>query len=182
MKKDKKHDFMKSAISIKAVHDLSDEEMDFAPELVEKRDFNYRKGVAHRYGKETYTKAAKWWQNLSPREKKGTGAEETEEIIKSFLETNPKETNAGTIRKAITSKNIKNDIFDPITDIDRDESGNIVPAKKIKAERKIPRQPSPEELSRMSLKEIGDLIIQVRDSKWPGGTEEIPGLDGVGSE
>ena len=181
MKKNKKHDFMASAIRIKEAHDLSDQEMDFVPELVEKRDFNYRKGVAKKYGRVTYTAAAKWWQGLSPREKKATGAEDTEEIIKSFLENNPGEADSKTIRKAIVSKKIKNDIFDSIADVDRDEVGNIVPAKKIKVQKKPPRQPTKEELAKMSLKEIGDLIIQTKNALWPdgAGAEQIPGLDSI---
>jgi len=43
-----------------------------------------------------------------------------------------------------------------------------------------PRQPSPQEISKMSVREIADLIRQTRDALWPGGGggEDIPGLSG----
>ena len=55
----------------------------------------------------------------------------------------------------------------------------IVKAKKLKVRRKPPHQPTPQELSKMSVKEIADLIIQTRDSLWPGkGRENFNRLDG----
>jgi len=54
-----------------------------------------------------------------------------------------------------------------------------------KVKKSPPRQPSTKELSKMSIKEIADLIIQTRDALWPSGggdSEQIPGLRGVGAE
>jgi electron transfer flavoprotein alpha/beta subunit len=116
-------------------------------------------------------------------ERAQTKADTVEEIYQAYLANNPNKVSSKTIKKA-TQKPVRDHTLDPLGPPEVGDDGRIRPGKKMVPKKTPPRQPSPQEISKMSVKEIADLIIATRDSLWPGGggDAEVPGIEAVGME
>ena len=182
-KTDKRREFLNSLIRTKEEHDLSDAEMDeFVPGEVDAREKGFKKKLISIVGKELYTEASEWYQSLSPQERsraKGEGGEI--DILISFATKNPSKVSGKDIKRIEKATQLSDERLEPIRAVERDDEGKIRVAPKIKVEKKVPRQPSPKELSKMSVKDIAKLIADTRDALWPsgGGDSEVPGIEGI---
>ena len=186
-KKTRERAFAKSILKTRKEYDLDNSQMEeyvSGAGLTEK-DQAYKVAVAKKYGKPIAVKVAKWWRDLTPLERAQTHAEKAEEIYRAYLASNPdaKGVSSKHFKKA-TQKPIRDSSLDPLGPPEVGNDGRIRPGKKMVLKKTPPRQPSPQELSKMSVREIADLIRQTRDALWPGGGggEDIPGLSGVGAE
>ena len=180
----KQQRFTRKVLKTKEEFLLDDDQMNewVVPE-VERRSKDYMIAVAKKYGKSIAKDVIKWWMDLSPLERAQTHAENAEEIYQSYMVNKDS--------KKITSKVIKkakNPIHDPRWDElgppEMDDNYRVRPGKKMDLKKPPPREPTAAELKKMSQKEIADLIVQIRDYKWPsgGGDAEVPGIEGVGVE
>jgi len=183
-KKTRERAFTKSILKNRREYDLSDSAMEEyitnANLLGKTRD--YQKAVAKKYGKPVAIAVAKWWQDLTHLERAQTKADTAEEIYQAYLVNNPDKVSSKIIKKATKGK-VHDHTLDELGPPEVGDDGKIRPGKKMVLKKTPPRQPSPQEISKMSVREIADLIRQTRDALWPGGGggEDIPGLSGVGA-
>jgi len=147
------------------------------------------KETLRRYGKKDIKKAILWWQDLEPGDRKfwNPDTNSLESLVHGYYENS--KASSQQIKKALgrdgkPKERIKSVYEEPIPTPEYDEDWNLAPAKKKVKPKTPPRQPTPKELAKMSVKEIASLIKETKDALWPsgGGGEEIGGLDGVGVE
>jgi len=183
--KSKKEKIVRSALRLQAEHNLDDDEMGFIPEEFENRDSTYKRKFITTMGKPVYTEISQWFQGLSPREKEQAKGKDRDEknILLAFVAKNQNHPilTHGNIKKIQKAVSLKDDRFEPIRSVERDEeTGELRPAK-IVVERKAPHIPTQKEMRTMSVKDIAKAIEAIRDYNWPsgGGDSEVSGIEGI---
>ncbi len=179
----KRKRFLRDVIKTKKEYDLDDQVMDqwLAPEMTQ-REKSYKRRLISYVGKPLYKEASKWWVSLSPKEQKQTGAETEVEILQTYANRHGRGLKGQDVQKLINlDKRVRDDRFEPIGPPQYDESsGEVRPGPIVKVKKEPPKQPTPEQMKRMSVKEIASLIEQTRDALWPSGNSGDALIDNFG--